>query len=131
MGEHAVLIVEDDTNIGRLMQSLLAGHGITSELATDGLMALERLGQVMPGVVILDLALPLVDGWEVLNTLRQAGSEVPVIIVTAHGQGEGANRALASGADRFFEKPFEPTQLIESVLELLAETDNFHPTLHD
>ena len=131
MGERSVLIVEDDLNIGKLIKNLLAGHEIETEMATDGLMALERLGQSTPGLVILDLALPLVDGWEVLNTLRQAGRAVPVIIVTAHGQGEGANRALAAGADRFFEKPFEPTQLIEAVLELLAETNGSKPALQD
>lgn len=131
MGERSVLIVEDDQNIGKLIGNLLTGHQIAIELVTDGLQALERLRQVTPGLVILDLALPLVDGWEVLNTLRQAGRGVPVIIVTAHGQGEGANRALAAGADRFFEKPFEPTQLIEAVLEILAKTNGSRPALED
>ncbi|MCP3998231.1 MAG: response regulator [bacterium] len=131
MAERSVLIVEDDLNIGKLMQNLLIGHDITTEVVTDGLMALERLRQVTPSLVILDLALPLVDGWEVLNTLRHAGRGVPVIIVTAHGQGEGANRALAAGADRFFEKPFEPTQLIEAVFELLASTNGSKPAIQD
>lgn len=131
MGERSVLIVEDDQNIGKLIGNLLTGHQIAIELVTDGLQALERLRQITPGLVILDLALPLVDGWEVLNTLRQAGREVPVIIVTAHGQGAGANRALAAGADRFFEKPFEPTQLIEAVLELLAKTNGSRPAFED
>ncbi len=121
MGSRTVLIVEDDRNVGMLMSNLLAAQGFATELVIDGLLALERLREATPGLVILDLALPRVDGWEVLTTLHQAGRKVPVIVVTAHGQGEGANRAKALGASRFFEKPFVPDQLVAAVEELLPD----------
>ena len=106
MNEHSVLIVEDDTNTGKLIVNLLRSAGLSCELATNGLQALERLSLVEHDVVVLDLALPLVDGWEVLNTLQSAGRDLPVVVVTAHGQGDGAMRAHDLGATYFLEKPF-------------------------
>ena len=119
MADQGVLVVEDDPRVGRLICALLEGHGIDSHLVTDGLEALESMKDHTPGLVVLDLALPRIDGWEVLTTLQQAGREVPVVIVTAHGQGDGAKRARELGAARFLEKPFEPTQLVAAVEELL------------
>lgn len=130
MSDQCVLIVEDDANSGKLIGSVLASVGIASELVTDGVEALERLRDSTPGCVILDLALPRIDGWEVLRTLYQAGREVPVIIVTAHGQGDGAKRARELGARRFFEKPFVPAELTEAVAEVLA-ANNGHRLVRD
>ena len=125
MNDRTVLIVEDDPSTGKLISSVLRSRGIDSELVTNGLHALEQLRVATPGLVILDLALPRVDGWEVLRTLQQAERDIPVIVVTAHGQGEGAIRARDLGARRFFEKPFVPAQLAAAVRELLdaAESD--------
>lgn len=123
MSDQTVLIVEDDASSGKLIASLLASCGLASELVTDGLLALERLREATPGLVILDLALPRVDGWEVLRTLHQAGRDIPVIVVTAHGQGDGANRARELGARRFFEKPFVPSELTAAVTEVLESTN--------
>ena len=130
MSDQTVLIVEDDANSGRLIGSLLASVGVDSELVTDGVEALERLRDTSPACVILDLALPRIDGWDVLRTLYQAGREVPVIVVTAHGQGDGASRARELGAKRFFEKPFEPAELTEAVAEVLA-ANNGHRLVRD
>ena len=130
MSNQTVLIVEDDANSGKLIGNLLASVGVESELATDGVEALKRLRDMTPGCVILDLALPRIDGWEVLRTLYQAGRDVPVIVVTAHGQGDGANRAFALGAKRFFEKPFVPAELTEAVTEVLA-AHNGHRLVRD
>ena len=130
MSEQTVLIVEDDASSGKLIGRLLADVGIQSELVTDGMLALERLRTATPGLVILDLALPRIDGWEVLSTLHQAGREVPVIIVTAHSQGDGATRAFELGAKRFFEKPFIPAELMAAVTDLLA-ANNGHRSAED
>jgi DNA-binding response OmpR family regulator len=130
MSSQIVLIVEDDASSGKLIGNVLAAVGIESELATDGVEALERLRDSTPGCVILDLALPRIDGWEVLRTLYQAGREVPVIVVTAHGQGDGGQRARELGAKRFFEKPFVPAELTEAVAEVLAAS-NGHRHVRD
>ena len=84
--------------------------------------ALESLRASVPDLVVLDLALPRIDGWEILNTLQQAGREIPVVIITAHGQGSAAERAYEKGASRFFEKPFIPGELKEAVAELLERS---------
>ena len=127
MTDQTVLIVEDDPNSGRLIGNVLASVGLSSDLVTDGVEALKRLREETPGCVILDLALPRIDGWEVLRTLHQAGRKVPVIVVTAHGQGDGANRARELGAVRFFEKPFEPSELTAAVAEVLAADNGKRP----
>lgn len=123
MTNRTVLVVEDDASVGKLICSLLKGHEIDAHLVTDGLEALEHMTKINPGAMVLDLALPRIDGWEVLSTLQQAGREVPVVVVTAHGQGDGAIRARELGAARFFEKPFEPTQLVAAVQEVLETED--------
>ncbi len=124
MSSRTVLVVEDDPNVGQLIVNLLEARGIATSLVTDGLQALERLQADAPAAVVLDLALPLVDGWEVLNTLQEAERDIPIIVVTAHGQGDGAKRAKELGVRRFFEKPFIPSQLATAVAELLDETSS-------
>jgi two-component system response regulator TctD len=123
MPERTVLIVEDDPSAGRLIASVLSSAKVNVEVVTDGLYALQSLRHATPDLVILDIALPRVDGWEVLNTLQQAQRKVPVIVVTAHGQGSSAERAFETGADRFFEKPFVPAELAAAATELLAAAE--------
>lgn len=122
MSEHSILVVEDDVGTSRLVGEILRSDGIEIEYAADGVDALERLRTSVPDLVVLDLALPRIDGWEILNTLQQAGREIPVVIITAHGQGSAAERAFSKGASRFFEKPFIPAELKEAVKELLEQS---------
>ncbi len=119
MTKRTVLVVEDDPAASRLVGKILQPRDVEVEFVVDGVDALESLRNSTPDLVILDLALPRVDGWEVLNTLSQARRDVPVIVITAHGQGSAANRALDRGAQRFFEKPFIPGELAVAIDELL------------
>jgi CheY-like chemotaxis protein len=119
MTKHTVLVVEDDPGASRLVGEILRPLDVNVEFVVDGVDALESLRSSTPDLVILDIALPRVDGWEVLNTLNQAQRGVPVIVITAHGQGMAAERALDGGAKRFFEKPFIPAELAAAVTELL------------
>ena len=122
MTDRRILVVEDDVGTSRLVGEILRSDGIQIEYAADGVDALETLRTSMPDLVVLDLALPRIDGWEILNTLQQAGREIPVVIITAHGQGGAAERAFEAGASRFFEKPFIPGELKEAVAELLEKS---------
>ena len=122
MTEHRILVVEDDAGTSRLVGEILRSDGVRIEYAADGVDALETLRDSPPDLVVLDLALPRIDGWEILNTLQQAGREIPIIIITAHGQGSAAERAFAAGASRFFEKPFIPGELKEAAAELLEKS---------
>jgi two-component system response regulator MtrA len=120
MSNPRILVVEDDPASSQLVIQILKSRDVSIEVADDGVAALESLRVTTPDLVILDLALPRVDGWEILNTLSQAQRYVPVIVITAHGQGSAAERALNGGAKRFFEKPFIPSELAEAVDELMA-----------
>ncbi len=122
MTERRILVVEDDVGTSRLVGEILRSEGTKIEYASDGVDALETLRTSVPDLVVLDLALPRIDGWEILNTLQQAGREIPVVIITAHGQGSAAERAFEKGASRFFEKPFIPGELKEAVSELLEKS---------
>ena len=123
MSNPTILVIEDDPASSQLVIQILKSRNVSVELAVDGVAALESLRASTPDLVILDIALPRVDGWEILNTLSQAQRDVPVIVVTAHGQGSAAERALSGGANRFFEKPFIPTELAAAVDELLPVAD--------
>ena len=122
MTERRILVVEDDVGTSRLVGEILRSEGIQIEYASDGVDALRTLRTSVPDLVVLDLALPRIDGWEILNTLQQAGREIPVVIITAHGQGSAAERAFEKGASRFFEKPFIPGELKVAVDELLEKS---------
>jgi len=126
MSNNKILVVEDDSATRRLIGEILRPMSADLEFAIDGAAALASLGESLPDLVLLDIALPKIDGWEVLTALRDGtfATEVPVIVVTAHGQGTVAERALLGGADRFFEKPFLPPELASAVEELLQATSS-------
>ena len=94
--------------------------------AEDGLIGLEAAQASVPDVIILDIGLPGLDGWEVLSQLRSNSDTfgVRVLVLTAHAQPEMADRAAAGGADDFMTKPFRPNDLrvsVEALLESNAE----------
>ena len=110
-----LLVVEDEARIAAFLTKGLAAHGYAVEWASTGAEGL-RLG-VAPGVglVILDLKLPDLDGLEVLAGLRERGSIVPVLILSARGQLDDRVRALDLGADDYLPKPFAFTELLARV----------------
>lgn len=115
-----VLVVEDDPTIRRLIELCLQEPERTIDLRGDGAAGLEAIREVAPDVVVLDLVLPGIDGWEVLRELRLALSEdVAVVILTADAAAEARARAEAEGADAFMTKPFRPREL-RRVVDLLA-----------
>ena len=124
MSRHRILIVDDDSATRRLIGQILRPLDSDLEFAIDGVAALDRVSESRPDLILLDIALPRIDGWRVLDTLRQGhpATQVPIIVITAHGQGTVAERALRGGADRFFEKPFLPDELAAAVVEVLLQT---------
>lgn len=79
--------------------------------------------EIKPDLILLDLALPVMDGWEVLDALRSDPStaDLPIVMVTAHGDSDTAARARKAGADGFISKPFRPAELRRIIDEHLAE----------
>jgi two-component system, OmpR family, copper resistance phosphate regulon response regulator CusR len=110
-----ILIVEDETRLASFIEKGLKRQGFETHTAEDGQKALQCLGQLDFDVVLLDLSLPIFDGWVVLEKIRQRGATVPVIIVTALLDEHDRSRVLAAGADDYLRKPFRFNDLMAIV----------------
>ena len=119
----SVLVIEDSASVRRLIDVCLRPLNAEMRFAEDGLIGLDAARAAAPDVIILDIGLPGLDGWEVLSQLRSGPStlDIRVLVLTAHAQPEMADRAAAGGADAFMTKPFRPNELRDSVEALLAD----------
>ncbi len=131
LANKTILVVEDDYDIGDILEQYLKKEGLYVLRATNGQQALERL-QVQPiDLVILDIKLPKMNGWEVLTIIRQRNM-VPVIMLTAMDDADNKIMALKMGADDFVVKPFNPNEVIarvEAVLRRCAQQQRQAPAL--
>ncbi|MGB9300935.1 MAG: ATP-binding protein [Anaerolineae bacterium] len=122
MADETVLIVDDDLrNVEFLRDSLLVPGGYTALCATDGEEALHLALTQQPDLIILDLQMPKMEGFDVLEALRGKGREIPTIIITAHGSEGVAMQAFRLGVRDYFPKPFKATEIMEAVERSLAE----------
>ena len=120
-----ILIVEDDHNISELLQLYLKNEGYETVIANDGGEGIDQFRRFRPDLVLLDLMLPVMDGWGVLRTIRQ-DSNVPVIMLTAKGETSDKVTGLKQGADDYITKPFEMKEVlarVEAVLRRTAEEE--------
>lgn len=105
--EKLILVVDDESSIRRNISDLLIPLGYSVETAENGDIAIQKFNEVLPGVVILDINLPVKSGLEVLEELKTINKDIPVIIFTAFGTSERAIKAMKAGAYDYIEKPFE------------------------
>ncbi len=120
-----ILIVEDDHNISELLQLYLNNEGYQTTIANDGGEGIDQFRRVQPDLVLLDIMLPVMDGWGVLRTIRQ-DSKTPVIMLTAKGETSDKVTGLKQGADDYITKPFEMKEVlarVEAVLRRTSEED--------
>jgi DNA-binding response OmpR family regulator len=110
--------VDDEKNIIELERLYLAKEGYAIETAHDGKVALEKFRAVKPALVVLDLMLPGMDGWEVCRRIRQE-SDTPIIMLTARDQDVDKIVGLELGADDYLTKPFNPRELVARVKAIL------------
>lgn len=117
-----MLVIEDSPSVRRLIEVCLRVLDVEVSSAVDGITGLEQIETTDPHVVVLDIGLPGLDGWEVLSRMRDKpdSANVKVLILTAHAQPEMADRAAQGGADAFMTKPFRPIELRIQVEKLLA-----------
>ncbi len=115
-----VLIAEDEPNIVESLSFLLGRAGFDIAVESDGQKALETALTTPPDVLILDVMLPSLDGYEILRRLRadDRTATLPVLMLTAKGQREDRETALDCGADLFITKPFANAEIIEAVEHL-------------
>jgi CheY-like chemotaxis protein len=120
--DQRVLVIEDSPSVRRLIEVCLRVLDVDVSSAEDGITGLDQISSTNPHVVVLDIGLPGLDGWEVLSQLREnpGSAEVKVLVLTAHAQPEMADRAAEGGADAFMTKPFRPIDLRVQVEKLLA-----------
>jgi DNA-binding response OmpR family regulator len=118
MADATILIVDDERNVSQLSRMYLVADGFRVETVTNGKDALERVRSSRPDLVVLDLMMPGMDGWEVCRRLRAAG-DIPIIILTARTDDVDKIVGLEIGADDYLTKPFNPRELVARVKAVL------------
>ena len=114
MSAEKILVVDDDSNICELLRLYLEKEGYTVFLASDGGKALEMFEKENPNLLLLDIMLPVLDGWQVCREIRKK-SQVPIIMLTAKGETFDKILGLELGADDYVVKPFDPKELLARV----------------
>ncbi|MBX3680355.1 MAG: DNA-binding response regulator [Azoarcus sp.] len=119
-----VLIVEDETKTGDYLRQGLSEAGFTTDLARNGMDGLHLALTGDHDLIILDVMLPGLDGWQVLETVRRNGKEMPVLFLTAKDQVEDRVKGLELGADDYLVKPFAFSELLARIRTLLRRGRN-------
>ena len=114
----SVLIVEDDHNIAELLQMYLEKEGYAVTTANDGGQGLAKFRAIQPDLVLLDVMMPVMDGWAVCRAIR-AESQIPVIMLTAKSETDDKVAGLKSGADDYITKPFEMKEVLARIEAVL------------
>ncbi len=119
IGEHTILVVDDDPSIRGTITDILELEGYPVATATNGAEALTAVEQLQPALVLLDMRMPVMDGWGFAGEMRRRGLHPPVLVMTA---AQNARRwAEEIGADGYLSKPFELLDLIDAVARLAGE----------
>ena len=121
-----ILVADDDPIVQQFVSSILVENRFEVFTASDGRQALDRIRQLKPDLVILDLIMPYRDGYEVLRLLREKEEtrNIPVIILSAKSREEDIIRGLEAGAEDFVIKPFNALELVARARKILARTLN-------
>ncbi|MBQ5892655.1 MAG: response regulator transcription factor [Clostridia bacterium] len=117
-----ILIVEDDKNARRLMEAILTRYGYEPITACDGVEALEIMDRKHVDLIILDVMMPRMDGYEFTNTLRMAGCNIPILMVTARETQNDKKRGFIIGADDYMVKPVDEEEMILRIAALLRRS---------
>ena len=117
----SVLVVEDDRNIAELLRMYLEKEGYAVTVAGDGGQGLTKFRAIKPDLVLLDVMMPVMDGWAVCRAIR-AESQTPIIMLTAKGQTDDKVAGLKSGADDYITKPFEMKEVLARMEAVLRRT---------
>ena len=118
----SVLVIEDDRNIAELLQMYLEKEGYAVTLAFDGGEGMTKFRANQPDLVLLDVMMPVMDGWNVCRTIRSE-SDTPVIMLTAKGETSDKVMGLKAGADDYITKPFEMKEVLARIEAVLRRSD--------
>ena len=123
MKRERILIVEDELDILDLIDFNLTRKGYITSSSLDGLDAMSKIEGFKPGMVILDLMLPNMDGWKICEYLRERKKDIKVIMLTAKAMPEDRLKGLEIGADDYMTKPFNVKELMIRVERLLKRNE--------
>ena len=122
----SVLVVEDDRNIAELLQMYLEKEGYDVTVAADGGQGLSKFRSHQPDLVLLDVMMPVMDGWSVCKAIR-AESQTPVIMLTAKSETDDKVTGLKHGADDYITKPFEMKEVLARIEAVLRRSCSITP----
>ena len=116
-----VLVVEDKASLTQMLQFLFLSKGLEVQVAFNGEEAIEKARNLNPDLILLDIMMPKMDGFEVLEKLKEGGetTEIPVIMLTARKSREDMNKAKELGAVEYITKPFKAVEVVDKVLRHL------------
>ena len=117
-----ILVVDDEPSVNDLICDAMRLAGYRTAAAADGFLALQFLRATTPDLVILDINMPRIDGFETLQRMRQAGDNTPVIVLTARQERDDTRMGFEAGADDFVHKPFSIEELVWRVRAVLRRT---------
>jgi DNA-binding response OmpR family regulator len=123
VGKTSILVVDDEPMVREVLSRYLSREGFDVWAAEDGEEALTRYARATPDLVLLDLMLPKIDGYEVFRRIREHGGRTPVIMLTAKGEETDRIVGLELGADDYVAKPFSPREVVARVRAVLRRTD--------
>ncbi len=116
-----ILIVDDDANICELLRLYLTKEGYVPVIVNDGVAAVESVETIKPSLILLDIMLPKLDGWQVCRKIRQV-SDVPIIMMSAKGETFDKILGLELGADDYIVKPFDSKEVVARIKAVLRRT---------
>ncbi len=129
MRDRRILVVDDEERMVRFIRLNLEHDGFQVTEAHNGSQAINQVRSSLPDLVLLDVMLPDIDGFEVLRIIREV-SKVPVIMLTAKGEEDDRIRGLELGADDYITKPFSPRELVSRVRAVLRRTESVGSSPH-
>ena len=118
-----VLVIEDLRDQAELWSDVCAEAGLNAMTAATGVQGCEKARDSQPAVIVLDLMLPDIDGWEVCRRLKNDSRtrDIPIVILTARDEPRGARRAAEAGCAAYLKKPCAPTELVAVIKRMLRE----------
>ena len=120
-----ILVVEDEEDNRQILRDLLATSGYEMVEAQDGEQALAAVDQHRPDLILMDIQLPIMDGYEATRRIRAnpANKRIPIIAVTSYALSGNESMALAAGCDAYVPKPYSPRELLAKIREFLPRND--------
>ena len=119
-----ILVVEDDSNVAALLRTYLQKEGFDVTVRRDGRQGFEEVAKLQPALIVLDIRLPTMDGWEFCRKIRRI-SNTPIIILTAQIEEADKIAGLRMGADDYVVKPFSPREVVERVKAVLRRAPSY------